>query len=167
YPEGTEGNCKPFWHAYRMRRWRTGFVHLAAALDAPIVPVAILGAEESLPVACTLRALQPFVGTVLPVPLSVLPLPARWKIVFHAPEMFHAERGADAEDDPKQAPRRARRVADAVRSIVQCTLDREAEHRLLGRLSRRFQRERGGRGADELAATGAEPQTPRRPVIFP
>jgi 1-acyl-sn-glycerol-3-phosphate acyltransferase len=157
YPEGMEGICKPFWHAYRMRQWRTGFAHLAAALRAPVVPVAILGAEESLPVVCTLRTLEPLVGTPLPVPLSVLPLPSRWKVVFHAPELSPAERLGRADDDPPRALRRARRLADSIRSTVQRTLDQEAEHRLLGRLSRRFQREGSGRDAGELAPVESTP----------
>jgi 1-acyl-sn-glycerol-3-phosphate acyltransferase len=138
YPEGTEGNCKPFWHAYRMRRWRTGFAHLAAARGAPIVPLAVLGGEECLPVAYTLRFLQPLVGTILPVPLLALPLPARWKVVFHEPVRFHDGSPGDREGSPGWMVRRARRVANSIRATVQRTLDREAEHRLLGRLSRRL-----------------------------
>jgi 1-acyl-sn-glycerol-3-phosphate acyltransferase len=138
YPEGTEGNCKPFWHAYRMRRWRTGFAHLSAALRAPIVPVAILGGEECLPVACTLRVLRPLLGTILPVPLFALPLPARWKIVFHEPVRFYDGPWSDRESAPGWAIQRARRVAESIRGTVQRTLDRETEHRLLGQLSRRL-----------------------------
>jgi 1-acyl-sn-glycerol-3-phosphate acyltransferase len=149
YPEGTDGNCKPFWHAYRMRRWRTGFAHLAAALSAPIVPVAFLGSEECLPVAWTLRSLRPLLGTILPVPLFALPLPARWKIVFHEPVHFHDGSSGERERSPEWAIQRARRVADSTRATVQRTLDREAEHRLLGRLSRRLHR---GRGAATIAA---------------
>ncbi|WP_437626802.1 lysophospholipid acyltransferase family protein [Sorangium sp. So ce1151] len=85
YPEGTEGNCKSLLHAYQMRPWRTGFVRLAAALGAAVVPVAILGGEESLPSLAPIRFLKPLTGTLLPLPLSPLPLPARWKVIFHEP----------------------------------------------------------------------------------
>jgi 1-acyl-sn-glycerol-3-phosphate acyltransferase len=139
YPEGAEGNCKAFWHAYRMRRWRTGFVHLAAALGgAPIVPIAIVGGEECLPVAFTVRSLRPLLGTILPVPLSALPLPSRWKVVFHAPVSLRDETQSGDEDDFSRAVRRAPRIAEGIRATVQKTLDRETEHRLLARVARRL-----------------------------
>jgi 1-acyl-sn-glycerol-3-phosphate acyltransferase len=159
YPEGTEGNCKPFWHAYRMRRWRTGFAHLAAARGAPIVPVAVIGGEECLPVAWTLRFLRPFLGTILPVPLFALPLPARWKIVFHEPVELPDGASDDWEQSPRWAMQRARRVAASIRATVQRTLDREAEHRLLGRLARRLH---GGRAEAETIA-GPEVARDERP----
>ncbi len=135
YPEGTEGNCKPFWHAYQMRRWRSGFVHLAAAVGATIVPVAVLGGEECLPVAATLRFLRPLVGTILPLPLFALPLPSRWKVVFHEPVSLSPEHlGGSVQSAMQQS----RRLAANIRSTVQSTLDWESAPRLLGRLSRRL-----------------------------
>jgi len=139
YPEGTEGNCKPFWHAYRMRRWRTGFVRLAAARGAPIVPVAVLGGEECFPVAWTLRFLRPLLGSVVPVPLLALPLPSRWKVVFHEPVYLDAALLRSEFDDPSAFRQQARGLADTLRGTVQETLDRETEHRPLARFSRRFQ----------------------------
>jgi 1-acyl-sn-glycerol-3-phosphate acyltransferase len=164
YPEGTAGNCKPFWHAYRMRRWRSGFVHLAAALGAPIVPVAVLGAEECLPVAGTVRFLRPLVGTVLPVPLCALPLPSRWKLVFHEPVSVHGGALSGDVEAPPSFLQHARRLAESTRSTVQGTLDRETEHRLLGRLSRRLWKADGEAEASPLAATAMDVATPSESV---
>jgi 1-acyl-sn-glycerol-3-phosphate acyltransferase len=72
FPEGVQGNTKPFWHAYRMRDWNRGFVRVAIARHAPIVPVAVLGGEESLPVAWTVTALRPLVGSEFGLPLSLV-----------------------------------------------------------------------------------------------
>jgi hypothetical protein len=52
-------------------------VKLAITRGAPIVPVAVLGVEESLPVAWIVRALEPVVGLVVGLPLALVPLPAR------------------------------------------------------------------------------------------
>lgn len=138
YPEGTEGNCKPFWHAYQMRRWRSSFVHLAAALRAPIVPVALLGGEESLPVAYTVDLLRPLVGTAIPVPLLAMPLPSRWKLVFHEPVRLDGRLLGRAAEDPRWFVEHARLLAESTRSTVQRTLDRETRDRMLGQLSRRL-----------------------------
>lgn len=127
FPEGVDGNTKPFWNAYRMRPWKRGFVRVAAALDAPIVPVAVIGGEESLPVAWTVRRLEPLIGSIVGLPLAPFPLPARWKIVFHAP--VRVERAALRDPDAGYA------VAARLQAIVQETLAREAGTRPLARLS--------------------------------
>jgi 1-acyl-sn-glycerol-3-phosphate acyltransferase len=130
FPEGVEGNCKPFWQAYRMRPWKRGFVRVAVALDAPIVPAAVLGGEECLPVGWTVRLLEPLIGSILGLPLSVVPLPARWKIVFHPPVAV-AGRGKAALMDASYSTDMAR----SVQATVQATLDRHAYRYPLGKVS--------------------------------
>jgi 1-acyl-sn-glycerol-3-phosphate acyltransferase len=148
YPEGTEGNCKPFWQAYRMRRWRTGFVRLAASVGARVVPVAVVGGEECLPVAWTLRVVRPLVGTILPVPICVLPLPSRWKLVFHPPVALDEVLLAGEGGNSAVFLQHARELAESIRGTVQSTLDLETGQRVLGRLSRRFRA--GSRGPDSV-----------------
>ncbi len=129
FPEGVRGNCKPFWEAYRMRSWNRGFVRVAIARQSPVVPVAILGGEESLPVAWTVKFLEPLIGSILGFPLTLLPLPARWKLVFHEPVELDASK--EAITDQGYCSDVARRI----QSVVQQTLDAEAARRPLGRLS--------------------------------
>ncbi len=85
YPEGAEGNCKPFWQAYRMAPWKTGFVRYALKRRAKIVPIAIVGGEESFPSLWVTEKLRAFFGTKFPVPALPFPLPAKWKITFMKP----------------------------------------------------------------------------------
>ncbi len=138
HPEGTEGNCKPFWRAYQMRRWRTGFLRLAVARRAVVVPVTVIGGEECLSVVVTIRALEPLLGTILPLPLFALPLPSRWKVIFHPPvSVDHLEADSEGDDTAAQM-RRYRQLAEAIQSTVQRTLDRETSNRRLARLARFF-----------------------------
>jgi 1-acyl-sn-glycerol-3-phosphate acyltransferase len=129
FPEGVRGNCKPFWQAYRMRDWNRGFVRVAIARDASIVPGAVLGGEECLPVAWTVKVLEPLIGSILPLPLTLLPLPTAWKLVFHP--AVHL--GAPKEAVSDQAYCTA--VARQIQGVVQATLDREAPRRPLGRVA--------------------------------
>lgn len=129
FPEGVPGNTKPFWHAYRMRPWNRGFVRVAAALDLPIVPAAVLGAEECLPVAWTVKILEPLVGSAFGLPLSLVPLPARWRVVFHPPVRIAEPRAALADGA------RSRAIAEGVRGTVAATLARDARRRPLARVS--------------------------------
>jgi 1-acyl-sn-glycerol-3-phosphate acyltransferase len=130
FPEGVRGNTKPFWQAYRMRDWNRGFVRAAIARDAPIVPVAILGGEECAPVAWTVRILEPLIGSVVGLPFTLVPLPSRWKIVFHEAVTLAARGRAALADSQYHTV-----VARSVQATVQATLDRRVEDRPLGRLS--------------------------------
>jgi 1-acyl-sn-glycerol-3-phosphate acyltransferase len=129
FPEGVPGNTKPFWHAYRMRPWNRGFVRAAAALDLPIVPAAVLGGEECLPVAWTVRLLEPLVGSAFGLPLSLVPLPARWRVVFHPPVRIVDPRAVLADGQRSAA------IAEQVRGTVAETLARDAARRPLARVS--------------------------------
>jgi 1-acyl-sn-glycerol-3-phosphate acyltransferase len=129
FPEGVRGNCKPFWRAYQMRDWNRGFVRVAIARRAPVVAGAVLGGEECLPVGWTVRLLEPFIGSILPLPLTPLPLPASWKIVFHPAVRLDAPPGAVTDQDYCTA------VARRMQTVVQATLDREARGRVLTRVA--------------------------------
>jgi 1-acyl-sn-glycerol-3-phosphate acyltransferase len=85
FPEGEEGNFKPTSYRYRLRRFRRGFVRLALATGAPIIPASVVGAEETNITLTQLRWAKQVIGIVVPVPLNVLPLPAKWEIRFGKP----------------------------------------------------------------------------------
>lgn len=94
FPEGERGFMKPVWEAYRVQRFgRGGFVDLAEAAGAPIVPVAIVGSEEVHPALVVSRRLADLVRLVFPdqrvdeiaVFLNPIPLPIRWRIRFLPP----------------------------------------------------------------------------------
>jgi 1-acyl-sn-glycerol-3-phosphate acyltransferase len=86
FPEGRQGAEKPLKDRYRVRRFgRGGFVEAAMRARAPIVPIAVVGAEEAQPVFARLSLLRRL--TRLPsVPVtSPLPLPAKFRIRFLEP----------------------------------------------------------------------------------
>jgi 1-acyl-sn-glycerol-3-phosphate acyltransferase len=138
FPEGVPGNTKPFWEAYRMRPWNRGFVRVAAALDLPIVPAAVLGGEECLPVAWTVKLLEPIVGSRFGLPLALVPLPARWRVVFHRRVRLRDRHRLLVDGD------RSAEVARAIQATVQATIDREAERYPLAHVSSWVARHRRG-----------------------
>jgi 1-acyl-sn-glycerol-3-phosphate acyltransferase len=51
FPEGSKGPGKPMRERYQLRRFgRGGFVEIAMRAGVPIVPIAVVGAEESMPI---------------------------------------------------------------------------------------------------------------------
>lgn len=85
FPEGEEGNFKPSSYRYRLRRFRRGFVRLALNTGVPIIPAAVIGAEETHITLSQIRWAKEVIGIIVPVPLNIVPLPAKWKISFLKP----------------------------------------------------------------------------------
>jgi 1-acyl-sn-glycerol-3-phosphate acyltransferase len=94
FPEGIAGVEKRYTERYRLRTFKTGTARLALRTGAPIIPVAIVGAEEAYPVVARLYRLGQVVGIPwIPVTPSfplcgvagALPLPSKWHIQFCPP----------------------------------------------------------------------------------
>jgi 1-acyl-sn-glycerol-3-phosphate acyltransferase len=65
FPEGTKATSKTYSDRYRLRRFgRGGFVEIAMRAGVPIVPIAVVGAEESMPILFRLNT----VARVLKLP---------------------------------------------------------------------------------------------------
>ena len=49
FPEGTPGIIKPFSKRYELQKFRVGHAELAIRHGVPIIPIAVVGAEEQYP----------------------------------------------------------------------------------------------------------------------
>jgi 1-acyl-sn-glycerol-3-phosphate acyltransferase len=85
FPEGEYGNFKPTTEKYQLQEFKRGFVRMALSTQAPIVPTLVIGAEETNINLSQLKFTKFLKGLVLPLPLNVIPLPVKWKIVFLPP----------------------------------------------------------------------------------
>lgn len=99
FPEGENGNFKPTSKRYQLQEFKRGFIRMAIQTQAQVVPTIILGAEETHINLQKLKFTKFLRGLVLPLPLNVIPLPAKWKIVFEKPVSFpfSAEKVKDSE----------------------------------------------------------------------
>ncbi|GGU01192.1 lysophospholipid acyltransferase family protein [Actinomadura citrea] len=124
FPEGFKGVGKPFSERYKLQRFgRGGFVGTALRAGVPIVPCAIVGAEEIYPKIAELRPLARLLGLpyfpVTPTfpllgPAGLVPLPSKWVIRFGEPMTLDGH-DADAADDPMTVFE----ITDHVREKVQ------------------------------------------------
>ncbi len=91
FPEGTKGPSKSFTDRYQLRRFgRGGFVEIAMRAGVPVIPIAVVGSEEAMPVLMRLPAVSRALGVpYFPItanllafgPLGiVLPFPAKFKL---------------------------------------------------------------------------------------
>ncbi len=114
FPEGVRGLNKPFSQRYRLQKFGIGFMRLALESGAPIVPCAVVGAEEQAPALVDMKPLARLLGfpafpltpTLLPIPL-----PARYHVRFG-----EAMRFAGSPDD--EDAELERKVADVERAVA-------------------------------------------------
>jgi 1-acyl-sn-glycerol-3-phosphate acyltransferase len=128
FPEGAKGAAKVFRQRYRVRRFgRGGVVRTALSTGVPLVPVAVVGAEEAHPVLFRVESAARAVGLpFVPVtptfpalgPLGLLPLPSKWSIAFGAP-IETASIGSGAADDEILVWR----MTEELRGTIQTMLD--------------------------------------------
>lgn len=116
WPEGVSGPAKPFRCRYEIQRWSVGFAELAIRYRAPVIPIAIIGAEESWPLLARVRGIRAFGSPYLPIPASPIPLPAHYHIRYGTPMYF--DFGAEAADDPRTVADAAADVRDAVELLI-------------------------------------------------
>ena len=125
FPEGRKGTEKLYKDRYRLRRFgRGGFVEAAMRAHVPIVPVAVVGAEEAQPVFAQLPLLQRLTGLLyFPItptfphlgPLGMLAyLPAKFHIRFLPPV-----RTDDMGDEPWEDKALVQSVSQDIRSTIQ------------------------------------------------
>jgi len=102
FPEGVRGVAKTFEHRYQLADFGSGFMRLAIETGTPIVPVAVVGAEEQYISIANFEALGKVLGMpafpIVPqllLPGGQLPLPTRYRLWFGEPMRFNG----DVDDD--------------------------------------------------------------------
>jgi 1-acyl-sn-glycerol-3-phosphate acyltransferase len=126
FPEGFKGIGKPFSQRYRLQRFgRGGFAVTARRAGVPIIPCAIVGAEEIYPMIRNARSVARLLGLpyfpVTPLfpwlgPVGAVPLPSNWIIEFCPPVPTDNPNGSGAGQAVSS-------LADHVRDIIQGKID--------------------------------------------
>jgi 1-acyl-sn-glycerol-3-phosphate acyltransferase len=135
FPEGRKGSEKLYKDRYRLRRFgRGGFVEAAMRARAPIVPIAVVGAEEAAPIFAHITALQKLTGFLyfpltptfphFGIPGMLGYLPAKFHIRFLEP--IPTDQWGD---EPWQDSGLVQTVAEEVRALIQEELYDMLAHR--------------------------------------
>ena len=119
FPEGARGISKPYSQRYQLAEFGKGFLRLALEMGAPIVPVAVIGAEEQAP-AVNVKPLARLLGIpafpLVPYPpfIAPLPLPVKYRLYFG--EAMHFT--GDPDDDDEVLDVHVAAVRDRIQSMI-------------------------------------------------
>jgi 1-acyl-sn-glycerol-3-phosphate acyltransferase len=130
FPEGQKGSRKLYWQRYKLRRFgRGGFVKTALRAGVPIVPVAVVGAEEAMPIFAHVPALQRLTGLIyFPInhafphfglAAGLMYLPAKFKLRFLEPISLDNYGPDDANDLEL-----VQSLGESIRERIQSEVDR-------------------------------------------
>ncbi|CBL46354.1 Predicted phospholipid/glycerol acyltransferase [gamma proteobacterium HdN1] len=114
FPEGIRGSGKPWSERYKLQRFGLGFMHLAITERTPIIPVGIVGCEETMPTPFHLKTLAKLLGIPYAPVTTPVPLPTKVRIYFGKPMVF--EGPILGEDDTAV---KVERVKDEIRALIQ------------------------------------------------
>lgn len=114
FPEGIRGSGKMYRDRYQLKRFGSGFMHLAMEHQATVIPVGVVGCEETIPALANITPLARWLGVpYVPLAAPVI-LPAKVYLKFGQPMRFsNDELGEEAI---------AERV-DQVKSAINALID--------------------------------------------
>jgi 1-acyl-sn-glycerol-3-phosphate acyltransferase len=129
FPEGQKGSRKVLWQKYKLRRFgRGGFVRTALRAGVPIVPIALVGGEEAMPIFAHMRFAQRISGLIY-FPLNhafphfglaaaAMYLPAKFRIRFLEPIDMSGYPPETVEDAAE-----VQAITELIRGRIQSQLD--------------------------------------------
>jgi 1-acyl-sn-glycerol-3-phosphate acyltransferase len=129
FPEGMKGSRKVLWQRYRLRRFgRGGFVRTALRAKVPIVPIALVGGEEAMPIFAHMRTLERVTGLLYApfnhafphfgLAAALMYMPAKFRIRFLEP-IDVAAMPEETIDDAAAV----QNTAEEIRARIQLSLD--------------------------------------------
>lgn len=117
FPEGTRGINKLWPQRYQLQEFGLGFMRLALETRTPIVPVAVVGAEEQAPALMDLKPVAKLLGfpsfPITPTGLP-FPLPTKYRLYYGDPMHFTGR----PDDEDSELDKKVRTVKGAIQSML-------------------------------------------------
>lgn len=118
FPEGARGISKLWPQRYQLQEFGLGFMRLALETNTPIVPVAVVGAEEQAPALVDLKPLAKLLGMpAFPLTITGLPfpLPVKYRLYFGDPMTFTGR----PDDEDAELEKKVRGVKSAIQALIE------------------------------------------------
>lgn len=118
FPEGMKGISKLYSQRYQLQEFGLGFMRLALETKTPIVPVAVVGAEEQAPAIADLKGVAKLFGLpALPITPTLLPipLPSKYRLYFGEPLRFQGR----PDDEDSELDKKVMVVKGAIQKMLE------------------------------------------------
>ncbi|MHB8874759.1 MAG: lysophospholipid acyltransferase family protein [Myxococcaceae bacterium] len=126
FPEGARGISKLWPQRYQLQEFGLGFMRLALETNTPVVPIAVVGAEEQAPALLNIKPMARLLGfpafPLTPTGLP-LPLPTKYRIHFGDPLFFTGR----ADDEDAELDKKVLAVKGAIQAMLEAGR-RERKH---------------------------------------
>ncbi len=128
FPEGDKGTGKPYKDRYKMVPFNVGFMELSLLHKTPIVPTAVIGAEEQYPYMFNVKPLAKLFNlpyfpmtplTLLLGPLGALPMPTKYSIYYGEALHLYREYPPETVKDPETIRKLVQLVQDRVQEMIE------------------------------------------------
>lgn len=119
FPEGVRGSGKLFKDRYKLQRFGNGFMHLAMKHETPIVPVGIVGLEESIISFANMKPVADFLG--IPYAPFIIPAIFPTKVYIHFGKPLYFENDIQSEYEVKA---RVNIIKSEIRNLIDIGLSK-------------------------------------------
>jgi 1-acyl-sn-glycerol-3-phosphate acyltransferase len=113
FPEGVRGSGKLYQDRYQLKRFGNGFMHLAMKYNATIVPVGVVGCEETIPAIANIKPLARMLG--IPYAPVALPVVFPAKVLLNIGDPMHFD---DREIPEEAVTERVEHVKAAISELI-------------------------------------------------
>lgn len=117
FPEGARGISKLWSQRYQLQEFGLGFMRLALETNTPIVPIAVVGAEEQAPALMNVKPLAKLLGfPAFPITPTVLPfpLPVKYHLYFGDPVTFQGR----PDDEDAELEKKVKMVKGTIQQLI-------------------------------------------------
>jgi 1-acyl-sn-glycerol-3-phosphate acyltransferase len=116
FPEGAKGSGKVWKERYTLKAFGRGFMRLALQTQAPIVPCAVIGGEESIISLYNWKSAARLLGMpYVPITVTPFPLPVQFHVHFGEPMHFSGR----FDDEDSVIDEKVKQVEDVVKFLIE------------------------------------------------
>ncbi|WP_127717956.1 lysophospholipid acyltransferase family protein [Halobacteriovorax sp. HLS] len=117
FPEGVRGVSKSTPDYYKVQSFTKGFFRIALSSNCAILPVAVIGAEETFPYVYQAKSIARMLGLpALPISANYLPLPSPIDIYIGKP--YELPKGLNADSPDKEINQHIFEIESTIQSMV-------------------------------------------------
>ncbi len=118
FPEGVRGVSKPTSKYYELQKFTYGFYRIALEHKIPILPIAVVGAEEMFPYVAHSKKLSKVLGVpAIPLSLNYFPLPS--PIDIHVGEIIEPNCDLKSTHPDSSLETEINKIEQAIDKMVQ------------------------------------------------